>query len=312
MRWSCSLCISLGLLAGCRPEPPAPGVAFYHWETRLQAADSTLRSAGAERLYIKVFDVGWKDGKAQPAALLEADSLPRDVESVPVVFITNEVFTHSTDELAGELLGLLARRFPGPYPELQIDCDWTAGTRDAYFAFLERLRELAAVPVSCTVRLHQYRDREQQGIPPVDRVVLMAYNTGDLDRWDTENSILDPAIVDDYVEATPPYPLPLDLAVPAYDWAVVYRRDRLAYLINEPPLEELSDSSRFTRLSPTRYRVARSTYYGNLYLYQDDRLRLEAVTRREAESIAADLWPRIAHAGSRYIIYYRIGSRQWR
>ncbi len=207
---------------------------------------------------------------------------------------------------------LLAEAFPFPFAELQIDCDWTAGTREAYFDFLTTLRsQWPGKQISCTVRLHQYRDREVQGIPPVDRGVLMAYNTGDLGKWETENSIVDTLAISRYVDGQPPYPLPLDLAVAVYDWAAVYRRDALVYLLNEPDLRELKDSSRFTPLAPLRYRVAGSTYYGGLYLYAGDLIRREIAERDGALYLADVLWPKMAGARSRHLIFYRIGSRQW-
>ncbi|WP_116127863.1 hypothetical protein [Lewinella sp. IMCC34183] len=300
-------------LAGCQADLPAPPpeTAVYHWETQLRLPDSLLRARQVHRLYIKVFDVSYADGRPTPSALLETDRAGLPVEGVPVVFLTNEVFAHPHAGLAADVLRLLERRFPFPYAELQIDCDWTAATRAAYFAFLGELGRLSGKALSCTVRLHQYRDRGTQGVPPVDRAVLMAYNTGDLDRWETENSIFDSAIVDAYLNGQSPYPLPLDLAVAAYDWAVVYRRGTLAYLVNEPDLEALADTARFARLSPTRYRLDSSTYYGGLYLYRNDLLRLEKATAAEARRLGRDGWPRVANAGSRYLIYYHIGSRQW-
>ena len=299
-------------LLACGPDVPPPRTALYHWTTRLDLPDSLLRRDAVERVYIKVFDVDRTDGRPAPSAALltDRDSLP--VEAVPVVFITNAVFAQPHDGLGADVVALLRRRFPYPFPELQIDCDWTAGTRAAYFAFLRELRALVGADVSCTVRLHQYRDRDRQGVPPVDRAVLMAYNTGDLDRWATENSIYAPAAAAAYLDGQPPYPLPLDLAVAAYDWAAVYRREALVYLINAPELAELGDTTRFTRLAPDRYAVARSTYYGGLYLYAGDRLRLEAIGRERAVAAGADLWARVANAGSRYLIYYHAGSRQWR
>ena len=145
----------------------------------------------------------------------------------------------------------------------------------------------------------------------MDRAVLMAYNTGDLGSWETENSIVDPDAIDRYVSGQPPYPLPLDLAVAAYDWAAVYRRGELAYLINEPDTAGLNDSSRFSRLSPMRYRVDSSTYFDGLYLYRNDRIRREVADTASARRLAAAIWPEVARDGSRYIIFYRIGSRQW-
>jgi len=315
----------LFLHLGCTPDQPEPTYAFYHWQTELEINDSLLTTHAADRLYIKAFDVSWENGRAQPSAILLADN--RDsttettpspleragvrVEAVPVIFITNEVFTHPTGGLAQDILRLLAQSFPFPYTELQIDCDWTAGTRVQYFSFLQSLREASGKQISATVRLHQYRDRAAQGIPPVDRGVLMAYNTGDLGSWETENSIVDTAIIEVYVAGQPPYPLPLDLAVAVYDWAAVYRRGELAYLINEPDLEELADTTRFTATGPLRYRVDSSTYYDGLYLYRGDLLRREIAGREEAFRLAEDLWPRVAGADSRYVIFYRMGSRGW-
>ncbi|THH39495.1 hypothetical protein [Neolewinella litorea] len=310
MRCICSLLLLLAFSCGAENIPP-PRYAFYHWQTDLTLPPNRLADYDVQRLYIKAFDISWTDGQPQPSALLVTgqDSLPR--EAVPVVFITNEVFAHPAPSLIPDLLTLLEEVFPYPYTELQIDCDWTAGTRDAYFSFLQALRDATGLTISCTVRLHQYRDRKLQGIPPVDRAVLMAYNTGDLERWETDNSIVDPTIIAQYVENQPPYPLPLDLAVAAYDWAVVYRQGRLAYLINEPDLRELADTFRFTPLSRGRYQVDSSTYYGGLYLYRSDMIRHEVADTALARRLGRDLWPRIANPGSRYLIYYRIGSRQW-
>ena len=295
---------------GCGGGVSEPVYDFYHWETELAVNDSLLGVYGSERLYIKAFDVSWSGGRAEPAAILSGgDSV--GVEAVPVVFITNEVFERAGAGLAEEVYGLLERSFPFPFDELQVDCDWTAGTQVQYFEFLDEIATRSGKRVSCTVRLHQYRDRELQGIPPVGRVVLMAYNTGDLGSWETDNSIVDPLAVDYYIAGQPPYPLPLDLAVPVYDWAAVYRRGELAYLINEPELVGLADTSRFTALAPLRYRVDSSTYYEGLYLYRGDLLRREIADRASAMELVDDLWPQVANKGSRRVIFYRMGSRGW-
>ena len=300
------------LLTACREEVPPPTYAFYHWQTELNVPDSLLEVHHADRLYIKAFDVSWENGRAEPAAILQTQDMTVPVEAVPVVFLTNEAFQHPLGSLTEDVTELLTRSFPYPFAELQLDCDWTAGTREAYFHFLKQLRErLPGKAISCTVRLHQYRDRTVQGVPPVDRAVLMAYNTGDLGSWETENSIVDSAAIEAYTAGQPSYPLPLDLAVAVYDWAAVYRRGQLVYLINEPELVGLGDTSRFTQLAPLRYRVAASTYYGGLYLYRGDLLRREVAGRAGAFALAEWLWPRVATTGSRHVIFYRGGSRQW-
>ena len=298
------------LITSCTPNPPDPQPAFYHWQTTLDISDSLLTAHQTDRIYIKAFDVSWNDGRPEPTALLEtAEALPA-IDAIPVIFITDEVFQHPTPDLVDDVLRLLAI-FPFPHTELQIDCDWTAGTRVQYFSFLQALSESSGKQISCTVRLHQYRDRSTQGIPPIDRAVLMAYNTGDLGSWETENSIVDSATIAAYVNGQPPYPLPLDLAVAVYDWAAVYRRGELTYLINEPDLAELADTARFSSVSDDRYRVDSSTYYAGLYLYRDDLLRLERAPRKGADRLVEWLWPTVANSGSEHLIYYRMGSRGW-
>ena len=305
------------LLAGCTdpgPTPPPPTTAAYHWQTRLHSTETLrtrVRALNLDRLYVKVFDVVWDGQRPQPTALLEVSDTTGLPPLVPVVFLTNEVFTHDIPTLATDVVRLIRDRFPSDFAEVQFDCDWTARTRVQYFGFLQQVRQ--ALPdkrISCTVRLHQFRDRTAQGIPPVDRGVLMAYNTGNLDNWATENSIVDTVIARNYVVGQPPYPLPLDFAVAVYDWVAVYRRNRFTYLINEPNLVELADTSRFEPLGEGRYRARRGTYFGGLYLYEDDWLRHEVadtvLARRTLDLLKREVRP---EAGR--IVYYRIGSRMW-
>ena len=311
--------------AGCAPAdpPPAPPAAFYHWQTRL-APDSLARvrlaTAGSDRLYVKAFDVSWQGGRPEPTARVElADTvgLPR---LIPVVFVTNEVFARSSaadiTALADDVIYLVNERFGAAYPELQIDCDWTARTQVPYFDFLGAVRDqLGGRALSCTVRLHQYKDPTRQGVPPADYGSLMAYNVGDLDDWATPNSIADTTVLKRYLTGAPHYPLPLDVAVAVYDWAAVYRYDRLAYLINEPPLRQLADTSRFLALPAAgaggRWRVRRSTYLDGTYLYAGDLLRWEAVTPAVAADQLAVLRRHALPTPGRRVLYYRLGSRAW-
>ena len=312
------------LLCSCQPTPaPAPPpTTFYHWQTRL-APDSVARSLltthGSDRLYVKAFDVSWTAGRAEPTALIEPQDTAGLPPLVPVVFITNEVFRQTPAQdlkaLAEQILGLTEELLGSRFPEFQIDCDWTAGTRAHFFVFLAALRQqLAGRRLSCTVRLHQYRDRAVQGVPPVDRGVLMAYNTGDLNDWATENSIVDTNVVKTYLAGTEPYPLPLDLAVAAYDWAAVYRRDRLAYLINEPDLTELADTARFAPLDGAglRYAVRRGTYLGGLYLYADDLIRREVAPPAAVPAQLRLLHRYLPPTADQRTIIYRLNSRLWR
>lgn len=107
-------------------------------------------------------------------------------------------------------------RFTEDNPELkaitslQIDCDWTPRTRSAYFRLLStNKRERPELDLSVIVRLHQYRDREANGIPPADRGLLMCYNMPPVQQRQTRDAIYDEAILKGYLKA-PAYPIPLD------------------------------------------------------------------------------------------------------
>ncbi|MEM9929887.1 MAG: hypothetical protein AAF840_08725, partial [Bacteroidota bacterium] len=285
--------LGLGLLIlscfRCSEAPDTPLITtFYHWETIL-APDSTakklLSNYACDRLYVKAFDVAWQASRPEPTALVQMRDTTALPTLVPVVFITNEVFKNEPQaqliDLADNIVGLVEELFPADFPELQIDCDWTARTQVPYFVFLKAVQaRLGPRALTCTVRLHQYRDVKEQGVPPVTRATLMAYNVGDLNLWATDNSIIDTTILKHYLAGTAPYPIQLDLALAVYDWAAVYRRQNLAYLINEPLLTELQDSVRFLELTDEglRYEVRQSTYLDGIYLYTGDRIRREVAS----------------------------------
>ncbi len=324
--WPLYILCLLTLLCTCgrAPEFAPPKTTFYHWQTRL-APDSTARSLllehNCDRLYAKAFDVSWTAGQAEPAALIQLADTAGLPQLVPVIFITNEVFVrqpaNKLDALAEDVLGLTEELFGANFPELQIDCDWTARTQVHYFVFLKALQlRLKRRPLTCTIRLHQYRDRETQGVPPVNRATLMAYNVGNLNAWETENSIVDTNILKTYLSGTGPYPINLDLAIAAYDWAAVYRRDQLAHLINEPNALDLKDTFRFTSV-PTegkspRWRVKRSTYLDGIYLYKGDLLRWEAALPEEIGAQVELLERYVPRFAEQRVMVYRLGARIWR
>jgi hypothetical protein len=317
------ICLLAMMLSGCHSDKETPLITtFYHWQTTL-APDTTARALLAEyacdRLYVKAFDVAWTAGRPEPTALIRLEDTSALPALVPVVFITNEVFVEQPmgqlPELADQLVGLVEELLP-EFRELQLDCDWTARTQVQYFTFLKAVRERlgTARELTCTVRLHQYRDTKTQGIPPVGRATLMAYNVGDLNRWDTENSIVDTNILKTYLAGASDYPLDLDLAVAVYDWAAVYRRDNLGYLINEPDLTELQDTSRFRDLSTNdglRYEVVKSTYLNGIYLYEGDLLRREVAPPDQVEAQAALLRRYVNAFPGQRLMVYRLGSRLW-
>ena len=126
----------------------------------------------------------------------------KGMEIIPVVYIVNNCFKANTktnsissdksggkssdetprqlaDKILNRILQMNEANDIENVKEIQIDCDWTASTQEAYFEFLHYLKEKAKdkqIQLSATIRLHQL----SMTPPPVDRGILMMYNTGDV------------------------------------------------------------------------------------------------------------------------------------
>ena len=208
--------------------------SVYYWSTVLDI-DSTKQAFidrhGVNRMYIRYFDVvAGEDGSPVPNATLRfGTGVPQGVEVVPAVYIVNECMAADTAGLAGlilkRILQMNATNDIGGVKEIQIDCDWTRRTRQRYFGFLRTLRTMAAgkgVKVSATIRLHQL----SEGAPPVDRGVLMMYNTGDFTDISCQMPILDTRDAAPYLRHLAGYGLKLAAAYPIYSWRILFRGGR--------------------------------------------------------------------------------------
>ncbi|SJZ46540.1 hypothetical protein SAMN04488128_101328 [Chitinophaga eiseniae] len=228
-------------------------------------------------------------GQPMPVAILrEQAPLPDSVDIVPVVFIVNEVWEKPDTALAfniNRLLEQLCRDIPaGRIPEVQMDCDWTRSSRNAYFAFLQQLREQPFFrdrTLSATIRMHQVKFMTASGVPPVDKGLLMCYNMGDLRKMGSHNSILDENTMKSYIgsDRVSAYPVPLDIALPLFDWSVLFRDGRYAGILRSIDDAALRDTALF---APS----------GNLYTVRKDSvvngylLKAGNVVRRETSDPA--------------------------
>jgi hypothetical protein len=266
--------------------------AFYHWKSTLALTDTEvdyLNALKIKRLYVKFFDVFWDASLQMPAptASLVIQRLPEQ-EIVPCIFITNQTFKQLTDNQIFTLANRVVLKLEELWlqtqdralREVQFDCDWTGATRERFFQFLQAIQQQRpAWLLSATIRLHQVRDYKQTGVPPVQRGMLMFYNTGDLESWSEDNSILNLRLAEGYLtsDALQRYPMPLDVALPIFAWGVLFREGRMIRLLNNLQTAQLSDTIRFQLLSPQRFEVRQSTFLDGHYLYAGDRLRLESV-----------------------------------
>lgn len=192
-----------------------------------------IRHERVTHIYLRYFDVVLTNGTPMPNASVNVTGrVPKGVTVVPVVYITNDcmkaIGQNHTEikDLAEKILQRVRQMTStlqlGPVNELQIDCDWTITTRRSYFDFLSTLRNLAhdqRLQLSTTIRFHQLT----QPVPPADRGVLMAYNTGDVRDINNRYPILDIADVKPYLRYLSTYQLPLSTAYPIFSWRVLFR-----------------------------------------------------------------------------------------
>lgn len=300
--------------------PPAER-AFYYWRTTfaLSAAErKALADARVGKLYVRVFDIGWNAIEGQPqvlGGLAATEPAPAGVEIVPVVFLKHEVFKHldarRISELAQTTWAEVARRTHalGRAPrELQLDCDWTDTTRDAFFAYLRAVRAASHVQLSASIRLHQVKYRERTGVPPVDRGMLMFYNMGAFSSDVGTRAIFDAAAAEKYLARVADYPLQLDLALPIWSWTVQVRDDVVVDLLQSTDPDELPKLDFLVAAGPDRFVATRNAFLHGEMIREGDFLKIERMTPADTRAAAAQIAPHLP-ARARTISLFDLSER---
>ena len=213
---------------------------MYYWSTTFRI-DSTKQAFINEhritRLYVRYFDVVMNERQEpQPNATIRFETaMPDSVDIIPTIFITPDCMMQPAGDLADKILKRILQMNETHdimnVHEIQMDCDWTPKSRQHYFNFLADLREKAeanGLRLSTTIRLHQL----SQKAPPVDRGVLMMYNTGDHTDIHCERPILDTEAAMPYIRHLSSYDLPLATAYPLYRWNIVFRNNRYVGILH--------------------------------------------------------------------------------
>ena len=262
---------------------------MYHWKSVYAPGafgQDFLQRQGIRTLYLKFFDVDLdpESHNPVPVAPLNAGTI-RGYNVIPVVFITQNALKAMTDSSTEQYAVLISGRIRdmsrqyqlADVGEWQIDCDWTAGTRDRYFRLLKKIREEAGkegIGLSVTLRLYPYKYPHEMGVPPADRAMLMCYNMGNLKKASTQNSILDTEELAKYLGTNRPYPLRLDIALPVFSWYVWFRG--MAYMGLAYPSEV--ESLHVTELKEGRYHFRTDTVINGRVFLKGDWLRKEEVS----------------------------------
>jgi hypothetical protein len=294
-------------LAACNDAQHAPRTvepAFYYWKSayKLSAYEQQcLDSLRVKTLYVKFFDVDWDDltRQSSPKAVVQFAQAPA-ANIIPTVFITNQTLQQISPAEAAELPGKITQLIQGilekyklPAPtEVQIDCDWSESTKDTYFALLKKIKDgFPGTQLSATIRLYQTKYYQKAGVPPVDKGLLMCYNMGNLKNMGSDNSIIENSELEKYIGNLHSYPLPLDVALPIFNWKVWFRNGQYKGITAELP-DSLLKGPVFAQ-SGNQYTALSDTVLAGYELRKGDVLRLEnsdyAVVKKAVAAVAAQL-----------------------
>lgn len=267
-------------------------VDFYYWKSKcaiMETERDYFNQLKSKRLFIRLFDVDIDGGRAVPVGQIQGfgkEQLPNDsTKVIPVVFITNRTFyNYVNDTVVERLAGNVSKTIEHimgsagvAYDEIQIDCDWTERTRNAYFHFLEKLAEQSGCDISCTLRLHQIHDRRKTGVPPVVRGSLMCYATSNPMEGDTRNSILDMELLKAYTTNINDYPLDFDVILPIYSWGIVTNHLGKVKLINGLTEDDLQ-TPMFEKTGDNLYLVKEDGFLQGLYINSGFTVKIETIT----------------------------------
>ncbi len=272
-------------------------VSFYDWKHNSEMDQGWIDEFKPHKIYVKALDVVYRDGLETIGTNFK-HHVSKNI--VPVVFLENRVFKNAGVEDICDLIKIEIP--PDKYPHLQLDVDWSGSTREAYFRLLSELhadyRDL-----SVTIRLHQVKYQNITGTPPADHGVLMYYNMSDPLSNKTTNYILDLEVASRYHHNFDKYPLPLDLALPIYSQARVYRHGRLVDLFRPP---SQPPTPPFSHEPPGGgHLITEDHYFGGHYLYRGDLVRLDIITKEQLQQAVKQLKPVIQ---PREIIFFEASN----
>ncbi|WP_055445805.1 hypothetical protein [Lacinutrix mariniflava] len=276
-------------------EKASKKASFYHWKTKAvfsKQYETAINIAQSNAIYLHYFDIestqksNWQsDGVFPTYVLQDVAKQYKDFKIIPVVFISNKIFKTkdlNINSLSNRIKTLInqisQKHFNKKITEIQIDCDWTESSKNAYFKLLESLN--TEYSINATIRLHQIKFKDKTGVPPVQSGTLMVYNIGDL-KDQKQNSILENNIVKQYINPESTYPLKLNIALPLFSQTVVFNNDNQIKLIKDSDRSVLESDFHFKKVDKTNFQVVKDTLYKGFYLSKGYNLKIEELNETE-------------------------------
>ena len=295
---------------------------FYYWKTNESILDAKeincVKILGVKKMYVKFFEVEFdKVFGIRPTSKASVNfrysdnsEVAKNAEIIPVVFIKNDVLINTAkedlDSLANNILFLVQKRYKeqvnDTLQELQIDCDWTASTKDKYFFLLKAIKRISGKTISCTLRMYPYKYPNLMGVPPVDKATLMCYNLNNPLEHENKNSILNVAELKKYLTTKQAYPLHLDIVLPVNSWMLCFQNNQFAGIIrNQGAINEIAQP-----IKPLWYSVTKDTVISDIFLRIGDKIKYEDVSEEQLKEVARLLKAKLNFTGTTTISFFHL------
>ncbi len=327
-RWGLLLLIPVAAWGVLRPPISDPVVipSAFRWKNNhwLEGGEEqTITRNGIQRVYHKLVDIDWNPANgAHPVSFVRVPYQWRDysgdggwwtdkVELVPCIYITNNTFLKlddaGTDLLARNLLRKLRMELPEKVHGVLLDCDWSAKTKDRFFRLTRIMNDSLEVPLTVTVRLHQYAQPAKTGVPPADRGLLMPYNVGTITDPGDVNSIFDRATAEPYFAHAKPYPLPLDIGLPAFSWGVQFRNGAFVGVLQDQQVQDALSLGLLTGETNGTLQVTQENNEHMPQLHLGDVVRVERMTP-EVIAQVTELARKAVNSDTLAVAYFELGT----
>jgi len=289
-----------------------------------ESEQKILKDLKIKRLYIRYFDLDYSANfqKTIPVGNIEKNCneeiiFLNNFFITPCIFITNSVMEKSSETDLAELVektkrkiekinnefaetfasikssysnddslrNVLRKEWLKNCDEILFDCDWTEKTKNKYFSFLKQIKKLFPdKKIAATIRLWQVKFQEKAGIPPVESGLLMCYGTGNPKEYGINNSIAELNEVKKYLNTE--YKLPIDIVLPIFNWAVLFRNSQFKTLMSNFNLQNVEDDTvTFEKVKQNLFRFKKDTTISNVYIRFGDEIRIEQLEISEINNL---------------------------
>lgn len=209
------------MFVSCKHEDSGQAGFYYNTEN-FNTQNNKTATTHAQRVFIRLMDMDDNGMGPEYHACLKSFNQGANKQGfIPVITVSNRSFVAKTTAhremmvlKSEDMLEHLCRQFSIRYNEIYVDCDWTPGTKNNYFAFLRSLHKISDKKISCAVRLRQLNNPGFYGIPPVGRVTIICCPDIIKKEKEVAEKVPDYRSLKQYMTAINNYPLKTDLALP--------------------------------------------------------------------------------------------------